>query len=168
MISFINEARKKRLRRKIYNEVRKLNPPKILDNGCGKRGSFDYQEFKKRIIKCDIIYGINSENLPYKDESFDLVLFVGVIQYVDNPEKAMRECYRVLKDNGILIITTINKDSLIKKFTGFKEEKRSHMMQDFINFIKKFKFKVLDSSYIDFPFTPKKYRMILYCRCKKK
>jgi len=42
MIKFINETRKKILRKKILNEVRKRNPQKILDDGCGKKGSFDY------------------------------------------------------------------------------------------------------------------------------
>jgi len=167
MIKFINETRKKILRKKILNEVRKRNPQKILDDGCGKKGSFDYGEFKNRITAADITMGIDSENLPYEDNSFDLVIFAGVIQYTNNPDKAMRECYRVLRKGGVLIITTINTNSFVKKIVGFRDEKRSYTFKEFEDYISKFSFKVLDKASIDFPLVPKRYRMILYYRCLK-
>jgi SAM-dependent methyltransferase len=150
LLGLINESRKGILRKKIYQDIEKTNPKKILDNGCGKNGSFDYREFKDRITRADVLYGINCEKLPYKSKSFDCVIFAGVIQYVDNPEKAMKECFRVLKNNGILIIATINKDSLVKKLTGFKTERQVFTMREFGDFLERFKFKVLTKKYVDF------------------
>ena len=164
----INEARKRILRKIIYEEVKKINPRKILDNGSGLKGSFDYKEFREKVTKADILFGIDSQKLPYKNKSFDCVIFAGVIQYLNEPEKAIRECYRVLKKNGVLIITTINKDSFIKRIKGLtNKEKRSFALREFVSFIEKFKFKVVKKDFIDFWFIPKKYRLILYCMCKK-
>ena len=167
IFNFINESRKKILREKIYWEIKKINPQKILDNGSGARGSFDYKEFKDKITKADIIYNINCENLPYKKENFDCVIFAGVIQYVANAKRAMKECARVLKKGGHLIISTISKNSIVKKITGFKDEKRSYTMKEFVNLLEENKFSILKKRYIDFWFIPKKYKMILYCVCKK-
>ena len=167
MITSINEARKRILRNHLYAEVKKLNPKLILDNGCGVKGSFNYGAFAGRITKSDLFMGVNSENLPYKSNSFDLVIFAGVIQYLDNPDKAMEECYRVLKKNGTLIITTISTNSLIKKISGFREEKRSYLMEGFLNYLRKFNFKPIENDYIDFPLIPRRYKMILYCVCQK-
>jgi ubiquinone/menaquinone biosynthesis C-methylase UbiE len=92
---FINTRRKKILRKIIQQKIVEINPKKILDNGCGKDGSFDYGVFEKRITTADILYGIDSENLPYSNNSFDCVIFAGVIQYLNNPDKALKECFRV-------------------------------------------------------------------------
>lgn len=52
-----------------------------------------------------------AEDLPYENNSFDFALFVTSICFVDNPAKAINEAYRILKKNGGIIITIIDKDS---------------------------------------------------------
>ena len=48
--------------------------------------------------------------IPYKDNSFDVVVAANVIHLLDNPDKAMRELLRVCKKGGKIIIPTyINK-----------------------------------------------------------
>jgi len=42
-------------------------------------------------------------NLPFDDKSFDVVLIANALHVMPNPEKALREIDRVLKDKGILI-----------------------------------------------------------------
>ena len=42
----------------------------------------------------------NIENLPFPDNSFDLVLCVGVVHHTPNSQKAVDEIYRVLKPDG--------------------------------------------------------------------
>ena len=49
-------------------------------------------------------------SLPFADESFDKVIAGNVIHLLDDPHKALKELYRVLKPQGNLIIPTyVNK-----------------------------------------------------------
>ena len=45
-------------------------------------------------------------SLPYADRSFDAVIVSNALHIVPQPEKAMREIGRVLKDDGVLIAPT--------------------------------------------------------------
>lgn len=58
-----------------------------------------------------IIQEGNVENLPFEDSTYDLVLSAGVIEYLDNDFKALREFSRVSKDNAALILSVTNKFS---------------------------------------------------------
>ena len=51
----------------------------------------------------------SASSLPFKDSSFDILLSTEVIEHVENQNKAIKEMARVLKRNGILVITTPNK-----------------------------------------------------------
>ena len=44
--------------------------------------------------------------LPYADKSFDVVLVSNALHIVPQPEKALAEIHRVLKDDGVLIAPT--------------------------------------------------------------
>lgn len=57
-----------------------------------------------------------AEALPYKDMSFHIVLMVFCISYFDNLHEAFKEAYRVLKDDGVLIVGFIDKNSTIGRF----------------------------------------------------
>lgn len=52
---------------------------------------------------------INDEHLPFKDNSFDIILSNHVIEHLPNHELHLSEIYRVLKDNGIVYLATPNK-----------------------------------------------------------
>ncbi|XUW90542.1 class I SAM-dependent methyltransferase [Burkholderia sp. M6-3] len=43
--------------------------------------------------------------LPYRDNQFDAVIGSGVLEHVAREQKSLDELWRVLKDNGILVIT---------------------------------------------------------------
>ena len=45
-------------------------------------------------------------HLPYADESFDVVIVANALHIVPEPEKALSEIRRVLKDDGVLIAPT--------------------------------------------------------------
>jgi ubiquinone/menaquinone biosynthesis C-methylase UbiE len=51
------------------------------------------------------------ENLPFEDGTYDIVLSAGVIEYLDDDSKALREISRVSKDNAALILSVTNKFS---------------------------------------------------------
>ncbi len=46
----------------------------------------------------------NLENLSFKDNSFDIIHFFGVIEHLDSPQKVLNELIRVVKAGGVLIL----------------------------------------------------------------
>lgn len=82
-----------------------------LDIGSG--GSlYGYNRFFSNRTTVDIDPARNPEiigdihNLPFKDEEFDVVLCVEVLEHVLEPKKAIQEMNRVLKKGGTLVLTT--------------------------------------------------------------
>ena len=50
----------------------------------------------------------DAQDLKFQDNYFDIVIAASMIDHLDDPEKMIKESYRVLKDNGILILTVAN------------------------------------------------------------
>ncbi len=75
---------------------------------------------RKRGVK--IVKGV-AEALPFPPEYFDLVLFITSLEFVSHPRKALKEAWRVLKDNGYLIIGLIDRDSWLGRSYLEKKEK---------------------------------------------
>ncbi|WP_069592895.1 methyltransferase domain-containing protein [Methanosphaera sp. WGK6] len=59
---------------------------------------------------------IDIQNIPYEDNTFDLIISSHVLEHVPDDKKAMREFYRVLKPNGMVIILIPSLYSLTKTF----------------------------------------------------
>lgn len=61
--------------------------------------------------------------LPFSDGSFEFVLCSNGIEHLEDPFQFIRECYRVLNERGILLITTPNllnlKSRLANLLVGF-------------------------------------------------
>ena len=66
--------------------------------------------------------------LPYADKSFDVVIVSNALHIVPQPEKALAEIHRVLKDDGVLIAPTFthaensffgNSKAFFLKLAGF-------------------------------------------------
>ena len=51
---------------------------------------------------------LNHGKLPYGDNSFDLVTFTEVAEHLEDHRSILREIYRILKPEGMLILTTPN------------------------------------------------------------
>jgi len=56
-----------------------------------------------------------AESLPIGDQSFDFVLMVTTICFLDDIEKALREIHRILKTDGCLLIGFVDRESQIGK-----------------------------------------------------
>lgn len=91
---------------------------KVLDIGPAAGGAYPF--FKKKGLEyyaCDILPEIVSdltkfglpnvivgeiENLPYPNETFDVVFARHVLEHAEDLNKALSECWRVLKWNGYI------------------------------------------------------------------
>jgi SAM-dependent methyltransferase len=70
----------------------------------------------------DVVNGV-AEALPFEDGSFDFLLMVTTICFLDDVERALREAHRVLKPGGSIIIGFIDRESpLGKEYLRHKEE----------------------------------------------
>lgn len=98
---------------------------KILDLGSGTGFVSDLVKLaNKEVFELDIAYNMLSkrsgnlkinadiENLPFRENSFDLILSSLAFQWLNNIDSAINECKRVLKDKGSLIFSVISDGSL--------------------------------------------------------
>jgi len=104
---------------------------KILELGCG-RGEFlneftklgmsgygiDLSNYADNYCKnAEIkIVDITKEDVPYPDNSFDIVFSKSFIEHFYYPEEVFKEAYRVLKTSGILINLTPEWNYIYKSF----------------------------------------------------
>ena len=107
--------------RHLFKEVKKFSQnyggnKRILDVGCGTK---PYKNLFQRddYIGIDINGGFhsdskktidkfyNGQNIPYNNNSFDIVISTQVFEHVEYPEKLLKEIFRVLKNGGILFLT---------------------------------------------------------------
>lgn len=71
----------------------------------------------KKLSDTVVLKSGDAENLSYSDSSFDVVTIGFGVRNFQNLEKGLKESYRVLKKNGLLIIleTSVPKNIIIKK-----------------------------------------------------
>lgn len=53
---------------------------------------------------------VDAESLPYADQSKDVVVLFEAIYYIPDPTRFARECRRVLRPGGLVLVVTANKD----------------------------------------------------------
>ena len=70
----------------------------------------------------EVVDGI-CENLPFDDETFDRVLLVTTICFVDDPARCVAEVRRVLSPGGCIVIGFIDKNSQLRKLYEAKKDK---------------------------------------------
>lgn len=107
----------------------------ILDAGCGagivtrglaKRGhivigtdhSYDMLEKATSVCNTDRdlrvkFSQVDVESLPFKDVSFDMIVCLGVVTYLESEERALHEFSRLLRPGGVLILSSLNKAHLV-------------------------------------------------------
>ncbi|WP_051946082.1 methyltransferase domain-containing protein [Verrucomicrobium sp. BvORR106] len=84
--------------------VRKYEDGIILDCGAGRRPIYFQNVVNYEIVAYDStdVLGVGEE-LPFKDNSFDAVFSIAVLEHVKDPFRCAREIIRVLKPGGELI-----------------------------------------------------------------
>lgn len=53
---------------------------------------------------------LDAHSLNFADQSFDVIILYEALYYLDNPEQFFKECQRLLRSNGVLIISTVNRE----------------------------------------------------------
>ena len=110
----------------VFSNYPKPEKKIILDVGGGTGLFFDFLEYSANHIICSDI-SINmlrngkkkfrngcfvcadSENLPFKKNSMDLITSFSMIQNLENPLKAINQMNSMLKTHGNLILTVLDK-----------------------------------------------------------
>lgn len=59
---------------------------------------------------------LDNDPLPFADEKFDAVFSTEVIDYLTNTDQYFSEIYRVLKKEGMFVISTVNLTSIHNRF----------------------------------------------------
>ena len=101
--------------------------------------------------------------LPYAEESFDVVIVSNALHIVPQPEKALQEIKRVLKDDGVLIAPTFthagnSSSGMVRAFfmrmAGFPLHSR-WTREEYLNFLRKNSWSVRKSAVLkaSFPLT---------------
>jgi ubiquinone/menaquinone biosynthesis C-methylase UbiE len=94
---------------------------KGLKIGFGIEPSFNMAKTSKK--KGVSVIVAKGEELPIKDNSFEMVFFIFSLCFIDNANKALDEAYRILQKKGKIIIGFVPSESnLGKKYIQKKKE----------------------------------------------
>lgn len=118
--------------------------PTLLDVACSsgdfldvaKTNGFDVQGVEPapeaartcRDAGFDVFEGF-LEDAKYKNESFDVITVFELIEHITDPVSLLRECSRILKPNGVLILNTPNANSWTRKVMRHRWEGFSLTLQ---------------------------------------
>jgi SAM-dependent methyltransferase len=111
---------------------RKGRPLTLLDVGCGD-GTVSrlFLEAGHRVFGVDVVpdfaeqavkrnieartADVAKDGLPFPDEVMDAIYAGALIEHLYDPEFFLRECHRVLQDEGVLVLSTPNIASLTSR-----------------------------------------------------
>jgi len=81
---------------------------------------------KQNLANCVFVVG-NAEKTEFEKETFDIVICSELLEHVPEPEKILKEIYRIVKKGGCAIISTPNADNRLGKLRKFapKELKKN-------------------------------------------
>lgn len=127
LLSNVGDMSLKRRARKIIEELNPKDGEKIIDLGCGtgyylfllsnlpiklKLTGFDndkraMDEGKDSLKNKKIEYVVGDlHKMPFKEESLKKALLSEVLEHVENDELVLQEIFRILKPNGVLVVST--------------------------------------------------------------
>ena len=94
------------------------------------------------------VYEAVAEQLPFNNKTFDFVLMVTTICFVDDILKSFQESYRILKNDGFIIIGFVDKESKLGKQYQLKRDKSKfykyanfYSVNEVIDFLRKTNFE---------------------------
>ena len=144
------------------------NPKKILDVGCGTGETLNFlsrllpetqpygvdsSSLSVRLSKLNSlakVYIANATNLPFKNESFDVVLLLDVVEHIASDKKALYEAKRVLRDGGKIIVTCPATPFIWSIHDSLQNHKRRYTKKVILNLAKRVDLKINFVGYFNF------------------
>lgn len=128
----------------LLGEINKIKQPgNMLDIGCGygffldeaaKRGwnvyGTDISEEACNYAKVSLgvkVYNCDLLDCGFESGFFDVISLLGSIEHFSNPYRVLKEAGRILKNDGIVIITTLNVEGFTKLFQLFQYKPPEHL-----------------------------------------
>jgi SAM-dependent methyltransferase len=71
-------------------------------------------DLARSVYPASSVEKVNLPKLPYPEDHFDVVVALGVIENLERPEELVKEARRVLKQDGVLIISVPDKLVLVE------------------------------------------------------
>lgn len=124
-------VRAEEVNKQVIDAISSTRGKKILDVGAGIGGSVPLIAECKEFVGTDIsevamsqarqTYGhkpnfrfvaMDAMDLKFEDNYFDIVIAREIIEHLPEPQKALKEAFRVLCPGGLLVVTSPNRDSL--------------------------------------------------------
>ncbi|HEX55170.1 MAG: hypothetical protein DRO95_00165 [Candidatus Altiarchaeales archaeon] len=118
-INLFFECLKGKIREGMYVLDIGCGPASILkilsDKGCNCYGvDISIKQLKRARNTRNTIFLVgDAENLPFKDNIFDITICMDVIQYLESYNTLLDEMYRVTRDGGLIFVSTLNKMSIV-------------------------------------------------------
>lgn len=162
---------------RIYLKAKML--PKILDIGTGTGKMFELLSQYGGVTGIDNsriaikfcrergvtnVINADAQSIPFKDFSFDFVCAMDIIEHLNNDIISVREFYRVLRRNGILLLTVPAFMFLWGSHDEINIHKKRYNIKEISNIIRRTGFKIEKLSYFNFLLFP----VIFFIRVGKK
>jgi len=64
----------------------------------------------------------DAEKMIFRDEYFDVITMVEVLEHIESPYRALKECLRVLKPKGSLLVSVPNAKSQYRSVNTVKQD----------------------------------------------
>ncbi len=74
----------------------------------------------REVVNKSQLQTASAQELPFRDDSFNVVIIKHIVEHLPDPQKAIDEIGRVTEPDGTLILATPNLDSLLKPWKGDK------------------------------------------------
>lgn len=163
-------ARRSILRRLLDGLMSGTVRPRILDVGCGTGATMGFLEQFGEVTGIDLsataieycrqqgrerLCLADGQNLPFADESFDLVVALDLLEHLEYEEVGLWEMWRVLKNEGRLVVVVPAFALLWSDFDKFSGHYRRYTSRQLRDKIEHAGFEITRLSYFNtllFPF----------------
>lgn len=133
---------------------------KLLDVGCG-RGDFTkgFRDLDMEVFGIDIekssselmkeinfkTVEVEKDSFPFADNSFDFIFSKSVIEHLWEPSHFIKECKRILKPNGTIILMTPDWHTQMYIFYNDSTHHHPHTLTSLRDLLKMYDFKEISS-----------------------